>query len=885
MNDDQQKPFFDDALPERLFGDKGEGSGEQTVHPILRTGPAAPSPYIVKLTSHAEDPVLDAYLIEDADIFADEAPLVEFKDGVLAILDDGLAKQLAESDVPVEMPKLAPYPAEAKAWDRAVPEDILLRAEPVDIFGDLLAEAEEEIPVDVVLPESELERMAELPVLAPELITSPIPVAAGTFRIEYADGTSADHEEDSMWSAPRTAPRTTSPTRGSREGSTARPVHALVHHGRHALAFSALAAILLLPLQAMQVFASAKDTQNAVIAEGKDGLSAFMRGATSLSSENFISAEKDFAKAADAFSSAKEEFDSLHGVVVAAVNVIPSTQRTAVTAASLIDMGERLSRASSLLSQAGEEISASPSLTVTDKIAVLRAYVAKALPEVEAAAVDAQKIDMSVIPADQREAVQKAVQTVPPFAASLAEFDRFADLLSMLLGADGKKQYLFAFQNNTELRATGGFIGSFSEMTFEDGALTKMIVPGGGTYDVQGQLKEFVAAPGPMQLLRARWEFQDANWFVDFPSTARKLLWFYEAAGGPTMDGVVAVNATMVERLLEAVGPVEMPAYGRTIDAENFLFETQKIVELEYDKTANTPKAFIGDLADAMFKKAEAADTNTLLRMIDAVGSGLSEREIQIYFSNNEAEALMSDVGWSGEIKETTGDFLMPVHTNLGGGKTDGVISEHLDVDVTIAEDGTIENTVTLTKTHHGMKNALFTGANNVDYLRLYVPRGSELISASGFEIPPEELFEDPEFPLATDEDLALAMQNVRKDPWSSTDIWDEQGKTVFGNWMQTAPGEVQEVKFTYRLPMKAFEDASGAWATAEKWIGVRKAVPYSLFVEKQSGVNNRDITVRVHVPEDFQAVWSSESETGETSVNFTGVKDDTFAGWLFERG
>ncbi len=42
-----------------------------------------------------------------------------------------------------------------------------------------------------------------------------------------------------------------------------------------------------------------------------------------------------------------------------------------------------------------------------------------------------------------------------------------ADRLPSILGKDGRKTYLVLFQNNMELRPTGGFIGSFGLFTFD----------------------------------------------------------------------------------------------------------------------------------------------------------------------------------------------------------------------------------------------------------------------------------------------------------------------------------------------------------------------------------------------------------------------------------
>jgi len=652
---------------------------------------------------------------------------------------------------------------------------------------------------------------------------------------------------------------------------------AQVFSSKRAIAsFVLLALLISAPLHAIQVYANVRSTTDSVKNSGSTALDSFLRGATNLSGKNFADAGKDFSKAAEDFANAEDSLNSMHAVVTAAASVIPQTERTMSSVRNLAMAGEELASTAEILAMAGEDIANKKSLTMVDKIDMLSTYVGNAEPHVDVAAAAIQKIDENALPAEYANKIHELKTTVPALASALNEFTNFTSALTVILGGKGEVRYLAAFQNNTELRATGGFVGSFAELNVKNGAIESLSVPGGGSYSTQGQLTEYVASPGPIQLLRPRWEFQDANWFPDFPTSAKKMLWFQEHSGGPTMDGVIAVNASFIVELLKVLGPIEMPSYSRTITADNFLIETQKIVELEYDKSVNKPKAFIGDLAPILLKRVTDADFATLTQVLGLVGKGLEQKDIMVYFSSNDLQAQMEQLGFTGSLKQTAGDSLMVVDTNLGGGKTDGVIDEQVNADVEIAEDGTVTNTVTVTRTHRGMKSELFRGANNVDYMRLYVPSGSELLGGSGFTPPAENLFKKSDVPLGVDQDLALNMQDVAKDSTTGTDIWLEDGKTVFGNWVQTAPGTVSSVTFTYRLPFKV------SFAKTGNLITPSTPVPYSLFIQKQPGVESRRTDVRVSLPHEVRVIWTST----DANANVTGVSTnerDSFFGWLFQ--
>lgn len=183
------------------------------------------------------------------------------------------------------------------------------------------------------------------------------------------------------------------------------------------------------------------------------------------------------------------------------------------------------------------------------------------------------------------------------------------------------------------------------------------------------------------------------------------------------------------------------------------------------------------------------------------------------------------------------------------------------------------------------MRNTLFEGANNVDYLRLYVPRGSELITASGFEIPPDDLFDTYDGQLDYDEDLAILMSDIRKDPETHTDIWVEQGKTVFGNWMQTAPGETEIVRFTYKLPWE-FEfstSQSSLLDAAKARLGLKELETHTLFIQKQPGVTTRETIVTLSLPSNLDIVWSSHTGTAPGENITVTNENDTFLRFLLE--
>jgi hypothetical protein len=181
-------------------------------------------------------------------------------------------------------------------------------------------------------------------------------------------------------------------------------------------------------------------------------------------------------------------------------------------------------------------------------------------------------------------------------APNLEEASDLALQASVFLGKQMDKRYLLVFQNNAEKRASGGFMGSFAVVDMSKGEIKNILVPKGGTYDTEAGLSEKVVAPEPLWLLNPLWHLWDANWWPNWPTTAKKIEWFYEKSNGPTVDGVISLTPTVIERLLTVTGPIDMSKdYGVIISADNFWQVTQTFSEQKPQLT-NEPKKIIGDL-------------------------------------------------------------------------------------------------------------------------------------------------------------------------------------------------------------------------------------------------------------------------------------------------
>lgn len=650
--------------------------------------------------------------------------------------------------------------------------------------------------------------------------------------------------------------------------------------------FAGMCGVVVLAIMAISGFQQMRDYRRQVLGATDVALRDLQVAAGSAESFAFLPAAAQFENAAQSFKAAAAVIDNNASPVAKAAKFVPGVNGQVKAAQTLLNLGSDLSDAARAVSEGAAVFTDANHFLASQPLSYKLEYffvrAGEAQPLIDSSVVTINELDLTLVPSDVSTQLESLRETLPAVSAQLHNLQLLREPLLTFLAHDHLQRHLVLFQNNTELRATGGFMGSFALVDMDRGQISDIEIPGGGPYDLQGSLRTFVQAPRALRLINPRWEFQDTNWFLDWPTSAATISSFYDKAGGPTVDSVIAIDTHVLAALLETLGPVELPAYGVGINADNFRTLLQEQVEVNYDRAENKPKKIIADLAPVLLARLKTLPADHALELAGVLSELLKERHIQIAHQNDDVQATFSQFGWGGEVVQTEGDYLAVVNTNLAGGKTDGVIQDAYDLAVHIDEAGQSTHTLTVRRTHTGTKGTAFTGVRNVDYLRVYVPAGSELVSATPSQLPPAELFEQPDATWNIDPNLAAGDATYRVHPDSNTEQYMESGKTVFAQWMQVDPGQTAEMTIVYRIPEAlhsyTLPQREASWID---WVANQPVRPeqnvrvYSLYWQKQPGAWDPTLAVTVNHPQAWQAQPLEEGliTTGPGTVAMDAVQ------------
>lgn len=690
---------------------------------------------------------------------------------------------------------------------------------------------------------------------------------------------------------------------------------------------------LLLIIVPLKVFSSLgfldfKNIEKNIFASSYQAVNNIVSATDSISQLNFKEADYDFSQANINFLAAEEELAKINDslLFLASLSSNPKMKLASQSKTFLAAGVAASSLAKNLLASSESLLNSENNNNINDSLDSFVLNISLAQKDASKLKKLLNDIKPEVLPEEYQAKLLDLRDQISFLDDSLSEFIRLSDKLKDVLGLSIDKRYLLVFQNNAEIRASGGFLGSYALVDIRDGKIRNLEVPAGGSYDLEAGLKgKKFSSPYPLHLVNPLWNFWDANWWPAWPKTARHLMWFYEQSGGPSVDGVISLTPTVVEKLLKITGPIDMTGeYGLIINADNFWDTVQKVVEYKNlelshpdslvgiassssvisvdiplnqdleNNPDNKPKKIIGDLMAKMLEVLpEKVNLESLPKIVSLFSDSISEKHILFYFKDEKLQEETVRYGLAGELKDYDDDYLLIVDSNIAGQKTDKLMRQEVSLLSEVQNDGQIINTLTIDRHHPGEKNQVFTGVRNVNWLRVYVPLGSEMISFSGSSKPEASYFDDYDRE-ATLLPALKAEREAKVDEESGTLIYNEDGRSVFANWTMTDPGQISKVEIKYKLPFNfnnlksnnenTFLEKLYRWLNPE----LQETFPYSLIVQKQAGTKSFPLKIELKGNNNYDVYWSSEKGLAVDDKYLfnltTEINRDRFFGTLLKK-
>ncbi len=398
-----------------------------------------------------------------------------------------------------------------------------------------------------------------------------------------------------------------------------------------------------------------------------------------------------------------------------------------------------------------------------------------------------------------------------------------------ILGFSNQKNYLILFQNNGELRPTGGFIGSIGEISFSKGRLKNVDVQ--DVYELDGQLKAHVEPHWIVRrYLQPHMYLRDSNFDPDFSISASYSSLLYQFESGKKADGVIGIDFEVLKQILKIVGPIRLKEYNKTLDEKNAFSFLENTIESEFFPGSSQKRDILNSLLNQIIISLEN-DKRKLFKIASIVPALLKEKHILLYSENKSTQTVFSANNFGGTISDLRDknkygiyDFLAINEANIGVNKANTKIERDVKYLINVSENKN-KSKVVLT-----FKN---NGSNNYrSYIKVMTPLGSSFenikidnkILATVPAITDYSIFESPNFSPPN----ALEIEETTKD----------EIKT-FGFVTNINGGKSQTIELSYE---------NGSTPLSKTYGG------YSLLYIKQPGTSSYPLSVKISTPQNFHA-------------------------------
>ena len=294
------------------------------------------------------------------------------------------------------------------------------------------------------------------------------------------------------------------------------------------------------------------------------------------------------------------------------------------------------------------------------------------------------------------------------------------EALPSLLGHPDERRYLFFFQNNTELRPTGGFLGVYGTVRVKDGEMIDVMTD--DIYALDGPSERVFRSRPPAPMVNylgvTKWFLRDANWSPDFPTSAEVMERFYKeetavivgpSTGSERVDGIIVVTPELVKDVLRLIGPVT--ALGKTYTAENVVDQLEFQVEVAFVSEGiaqERRKDVVGKLLTEILRRLEDAPVVALIELVRIVDANLNQRHIAFAMKDPAVQRIVLERDWGGKILPVVGDYVSVIDANLAAFKSDQVVERTVSYAITPEGNGFV-GTVAVSGDHRsrGLKTTL----------------------------------------------------------------------------------------------------------------------------------------------------------------------------------
>jgi len=461
---------------------------------------------------------------------------------------------------------------------------------------------------------------------------------------------------------------------------------------------------------------------------------------------------------------------------------------------------------------------------VLDRIDVISEDINQA--EIRIAKVDPKRYPEKIGKYEVRRLIENVKEQFFGLSSLFVDAKPLVKRLPEIFGKDKEKTYLILFQNDKELRATGGFLTSYAIFKIKEGKMK--IERSNDIYTLDNSISSHPAAPREIALYHkgvSKLFIRDSNLYPDLPKTVETFNSLYKKSSNKVdYDGIITIDTKILVDMLKIFGDTEVRGIrfsaetDKRCDCPQVIYRLLDEVDRPVGYIKEDRKGILGDLMYALFYKAIGFSPSKYWgTLVQQMFKNLQEKHIMLYFVDSDLQKSIESLNFAGRIKNYSSDYLHINDVNFAGAKANLFVSKSVESKTTINNKEITREVIINYRNpfpHSDCnleRGGLCLNAPLRNWLRIYVPKGSKLISFDGSE--------------------------------KDTQTYEESDKTVFEGFLQVMPEGMAKVTLKYTLPATTGTE------------------DYKLLIQKQAGTQDQKFKVEIDGKTAYDDVLNTDKE------------------------
>lgn len=476
--------------------------------------------------------------------------------------------------------------------------------------------------------------------------------------------------------------------------------------------------------------------------------------------------------------------------------------------------------------------------TTQDRIAFLTQSIENLIPHLNSIETKAKSVNDSINQIDPnrypklKNTLLKAQELVADTYLLIKNGQPLLQEIPWLLGKSSPRTYLLLFQNDAELRPTGGFWTAYGLISVANGKVTPL--GSADIYQLDALLGSSIPAPRPIKTYHINvpyWNIRDMNTSPDVPTSIKLFLEKYNQIykNKDKIDAVIALDTQVLVDIVKVIGRVGVPGWGnfsadpdkRCDGCPQIIYQLEWLAGRPRNYLEKDRKGFLSPLIHSLLSNAMGAEKNKIPPLTQAFFNNVSQKHLLFYFVNPDIQKAAENANIAGKIIETPTDFdyLHLSQANMSSAKTNLFLKQKIKHEI-ISQNNKIEHKITVTYQNPSRasncnleKGDLCLNAPKYrEWFRFFVNPGSSLIKMTGSEVEPV--------------------------------VYDELGKKVFEGF------------FGDKYPLYA---QSSLKTSIQYQSGTTPGSHYALYLQKQPGTKPIDYQLFINGQEFANFAWTTD--------------------------